>query len=132
MKITAANLIRWAGLAAMGAGILFIVIQAIHPLDIFPSVTTTQWAITHYLGVAMCLLGLFGMTGLYARQVEEAGWLGLAGYLLFSLFYALSLAFQFTEAFISPVVAGVARPFVEGLLGVATGHATGFDPRAPP
>jgi hypothetical protein len=75
MKPTAANLIRWAGLAAMLSGILFIVIQTIHPLDVLSSVTTTQWAIAHYVGIAMCFFGLLGMAGLYARQVEAAGWL---------------------------------------------------------
>jgi len=123
MKITAAKLIRWAGLSAMGSGIAFIVIQTIHPLDMLPSVTTTQWAITHYLGITMCLLGLFGLIGIYARQVEESGWLGLAGYLLFSLFYAFSMAFQFVEAFISPVAATVSPKFVESFLGIVTGHA---------
>ena len=121
MKITASNLIRWAGLAAMGAGILFIAIQAIHPLDILSSVTTARWAIVHYLGVAMCFFGLLGLAGLYARQVEEAGWLGLAGYLLFSLFWALTMAFQFIEAFISPVLATEAPQFVEGFLGIVAG-----------
>ena len=121
MKITASNLIRWAGLSAMGAGILFIAIQAIHPLDVLSSVTTARWAIVHYLGVAMCLFGLFGLVGLYARQVEEAGWLGLTGYLLFSLFWALTLAFQFIEAFISPVLATEAPKFVEGFLGIVIG-----------
>ena len=124
MKITASNLIRWAGLAAMGAGILFIAIQAIHPLDILSSVTTARWAIVHYLGVAMCFFGLLGLAGLYARQVEEAGWLGLAGYLLFSLFWALTMAFQFIEAFISPVLATEAPQFVEGFLGIVTGQAS--------
>src|SRR6185436_17616942 len=121
MKLTASNLIRWAGLAAMGAGVLFIAIQAIHPLDVLSSVTTARWAIVHVLGVAMCFLGLLGLVGLYARQVEEAGWLGLAGYLLFSLFWALTLAFQFIEAFISPVLAIEAPKFVEGFLGIVTG-----------
>src|SRR5512134_2822269 len=51
IKITASKLIRWAGLAAMGAGILYITIQAIHPLDVFSSVTTAQWKITHYLSI---------------------------------------------------------------------------------
>lgn len=124
MKITASNLIRWAGLAAMASGILYIVIQAIHPLDVLSSVTTAQWAIAHYVGVAMCLLGLLGMAGLYARQVEAAGWLGLVGYLLLSLFYALSLAFQFAEAFISPLLATTAPTFVAGLLGIANGRPT--------
>ena len=49
MKITASNLIRWAGLSAMVAGILFVVIQTIHPPDILSSVTTSRWAIVHYL-----------------------------------------------------------------------------------
>jgi hypothetical protein len=124
MKITASSLIRWAGLPAMVAGILFIAIQAIHPFDVLSSVTTARWAIVHYLGVAMCFFGLLGLAGLYARQVKEAGWLGLAGYLLFSLFWALSLAFQFIEAFISPVLATEAPQFVEGFLGIVTGQAS--------
>ena len=108
----------------MGAGLLFIVIQAIHPLDVLSSVTTDRWAIVHYLGIAMSFFGLLGITGIYARQVEEAGWLGLAGYLLLSLFWALTLAFQFVEAFISPVLATEAPQFVEGFLGIVTGHAS--------
>jgi len=120
MKITTSSVIRWAGLAAMGAGILYIAIQAIHPLDVLSSVTTPRWAIVHYMGVAMGLLGLLGIAGIYARQVEEAGWLGLVGYLLFSLFFALNLAFQFIEAFISPVLAAEAPRFVVSLLGVVT------------
>jgi hypothetical protein len=122
MKITAPKLIPWAGLAAMVAGILFVVIQPIHPPDVPASVTTAQWAIVHYLGVAMCLFGLLGLAGLYARQVEAAGWLGLAGYLLLSLFYALTMAFQFAEAFISPRLATEAPRFVEGFLGIFNGH----------
>jgi hypothetical protein len=117
----ASNLIRWAGLSAMGAGILFIAIQAIHPLDVLSSVSTARWAIVHYLGIAMAFFGLLGLVGLYARQVEEAGWLGLAGYLLFSLFWALTTAFQFVEAFISPVLPTEAPKFVEGFLGIITG-----------
>ena len=124
MKPTAASLIRWAGLSAMMAGILFVVIQPIHPPDVLSSVTTARWAIVHSLGIAMCLLGLLGLAGLYARQAEEAGWLGLAGYLLFSLFYALTLAFQFAEAFISPRLATEAPRFVEGFLGIPSGHAS--------
>jgi hypothetical protein len=120
MKITSSNVIRWAGLAAMGAGIIYIVIQPIHPLDVFSSVTTTQWVIVHYLSIVMDILAMLGIAGIYARQVEKSGWLGLAGYLLFSLFWTLSLAFHFIEAFIEPVVANVAPKFVEGLLGMVT------------
>lgn len=121
MKITASKAIRWSGLAAMVSGLIYVSIQPIHPTDILSSVTTTQWSIVHYLSLIMDFLGLFGIAGLYARQVEKANWLGLAGYLLFSLFYVLSLAFHFTEAFISPVLATEAPKFVAGLLGMVTG-----------
>lgn len=124
MKITSSKVIRWAGLAAMGSGILYIAIQAIHPLDVFSSVTTAQWAITHYLSIVMDILAMLGIAGLYARQVEKSGWLGLAGYLLFSGFWAFSVALHFIEAFISPVVATVAPKFVEGLLGMVAGNAS--------
>jgi len=122
MKITAPKLIRWAGLAAMVAGIIFVVIQPIHPLDVLSSVTTGQWAIIQSLKTAMCFFGLLGMAGLYARQVKEAGWLGLVGYLLFSFFFAHTLAFAFTEAFILPRLATEAPKFVESFLGIFNGH----------
>src|SRR5205807_2667101 len=88
--------------------------------------TTDRWAFVHYLGVAMCFLGLLGVAGIYARQVKETGWLGLGGYLLLSLFYALTLAFQFIEAFVSPRLATASPTFVEGLLGSADGARAGL------
>jgi len=124
MKPTASNLIRWAGLSAAAAGLLFIAMQIIHPADALASVTTARWAIVHYLGVGMCLLAMVGLTGLYARQAEKAGWLGLAGYLLFGLFFALTAPFQFIEAVLTPVLATAAPKFVEGWLGVVTAHAS--------
>jgi len=123
MKVTASNLIRWAGLSAMEAGIIFLVIQAIHPLDLLSSVTTTRWAITHSLAAAMSVFGLFGITGLYARQAHAAGWLGLAGYLLFSLWLVLILALTFFEVFILPLLATEAPTFAAGFLGIFTGSA---------
>lgn len=120
-KITSANLIRWAGLAAMVAGIIFAGIQPIHPPDFLQSVTTPAWAIITPLKTVMCLLFLLGIAGLYARQVEEAGWLGLAGYLLLSLCWALQTAFIFAEAFILPVLATAAPEFVKSYLGIVNG-----------
>jgi hypothetical protein len=124
MKVTGAMLIRWAGLAAMVAGVIFAGIQPIHPPDVLSSVTTGAWAIITPLKTAMCLLFLLGITGLYARQVQEAGWLGLAGFLLFGLSWALQTAFVFAEAFIMPPLATTAPRFVEGFLGIASGHAS--------
>src|SRR5829696_5270958 len=95
--------------------------QAIHPPDALSSVTTGAWALVHYLGVAMCLLNLLGITGIYARQADESGWTGLAGFLLFALMWALTAAFQFVEALILPLLATEAPQFVEGFLGISSG-----------
>ena len=124
MQPTTSGLIRWTGLAAMGAGIIFAVIQPIHPLDILSSVTTTPWVIIQSVKTVMCFLGLLGMVGLYSRQVKETGWLGLAGYLLFSLFYALTIAFAFAEALILPLLATQAPKFIDGFLGIINGAAS--------
>ena len=132
MKLTTAKLIRWAGLAAIAAGILFIVIQIIHPPDILSSISTARWTIVHVLGVAMCLFAMLGITGIYATQVEKAGWLGLAGYLLFGLFWALTLCFQFLEAFVSPVLVTEAPRVVQGFLGIVNNAPSEVDLRALP
>ena len=123
MKPTSSNLIRWAGLSAMAAGIIFVVVQMIHPSSILSSVTTDAWANVHFLSIAMCLFGLYGITGLYARQSDKAGWLGLVGYLLLSLWFAITAPFLFVEAFIEPLVATTAPKFVESLLALVNGSA---------
>lgn len=124
MKITASRLIRWAGFSAMLAGILFVLIQPIHPPDEIASVATSTWSTVHILTITMCLLGLVGITGIYARQVEKVGPVGLAGYIAFSLFLLLTTAWTFAEAFISPVLVTEAPRFVEGFLGIVSGHAS--------
>src|SRR5215218_827752 len=123
MKITASRLIRWAGLSALVAGLCFVVLGLLHPPNVLSSVTTTRWAIVHSLALAMSLFGLLGMMGLYSRQVKEAGWLGLAGFLLLSLWLVLILPFTFFEVFILPLLATEAPTFAEGFLGIFTGSA---------
>ena len=111
------NLIRWTGVSAMAAGMCFVVI-GLNPPNVLSSVTTTRWAITHSLAAAMSVFGLLGMTGLYARQVEAAGWPGLAGYLLWSLWLVLALPFTFFQAFILPLLATKAPALAEGFLAI--------------
>ena len=124
MKITASSLIRWAGLSALVAGICFVVLGLLHPPNVLSSVSTTRWTIVHSLAIAMSVFGLLGMIGLYARQVKEAGWLGLAGFLLLSFWLMLVLPFTFFEVFFLPVLATEAPTFAEGFLGILTGAAS--------
>ncbi len=119
--ITTPKLIRWAGLSAMVAGIFFVVVGLFHPPDVLSSVTTPRWAIVHSLASAMCFFWLLGITGLYARQVEETGWLGLAGFLLFGLWPVLTVPFTVAEVFVLPPLATDAPTFVESFLGIFNG-----------
>jgi hypothetical protein len=123
VKITASNLIRWAGLSAMVAGILFVVVGLLHPPETLQSVTTGAWALVHSLTIAVSFFGLLGIAGIYVRQAEEAGWLGLAGFLLFSLWLVLVTGFTFFEVLILPLLATDAPTFAEGFLGIFTGAA---------
>jgi len=127
MKTTASNLIRWAGLSAMIAGICYMLVGVFHPANVASSVITTQWVVVHYLACAMCFFGVLGMAGLYARQVKESGWLGLVGFVLLSLWFVLVMGFTFVEAFILPHVATAVPAFVEGWMGMLVGPASKFD-----
>ena len=117
MKLTTPKLIRWAGISAMVAGIFYMLVGMFHPLNDLASVTTTRWIIVHILATAMCFFVLIGLAGLYARQAEKSGWLGLAGFFLYSLSWVLTLGYTFAEVFILPLLATQAPAFVQGFLG---------------
>ncbi len=124
MKITAANLLRGAGLSAMVAGSIFAVVGLIHPPQIVSSVTTGTWTIVHVLTIAMSFFGLLGIAGIYATQVKGSGWFGLAGFLLLSLWFVLVTGFTFFEAFILPLVATDSPKFAESYLDNFTGSGS--------
>ena len=127
MKITTATLMRLAGFSAMMAGLCFIVIGMFHPVNIPSSVTTATWVIVHIFATALGFFGLFGLAGLYARQVEKAGWLGLAGFILFSAWMTLVCGFSFVEAFILPRLATEFPAYVIGFLGMFSGVPSAVD-----
>lgn len=124
MKITVSYLIRWSGLSAMAAGIIFAGIQPIHPPDVIASVTTNAFIIITSFKAIMSLFGIFGIAGLYARQVEETGWMGLAGYLLLTIFYAVQMCYSFAEPTILPLLVPVAPTFVTSVMQMASQSPT--------
>ena len=121
MSATNAKLYRVAGLCAAAAGLLFIIIQPIHPPDEVAHVGTATWQVVHALSLAMSVLGLVGITGLYLRQARETSAWGLVGYVLFAAFYVIAIGFQFTEEFILPAVAQESPALVESVLGIVSG-----------
>jgi hypothetical protein len=129
MKITTSNLLSWAGVLAMVAGTMYVLVGLLHTLVShnggLSSVTNNVWVLTHSLTIGVSFFGLLGIAGLYARQAERVGWFGLAGFLLFSLWLVLVPGFTFFEAFILPLLAIDAPTVAEGFLAIFTGSAGG-------
>lgn len=108
-------------MAALLDGIIFAGIQPIHPPDFLSSVTTEPWAVITAPKLIMCFLFLVGIAGISVRQMDKAGWLGLAGFAVFSLSWALQSGFVFAEVFILPILATASPAFVDSFLGVVNG-----------
>ncbi len=113
--------VRLAGLAALLAGVIFVAIQPGHPADVPASVSTTAWSIIQPIKFVMSILFLLGVTGLYARQVRESGWLGFAGFLSLFVSWALQAVFVFMGAFLLPNLVDLAPEFVASYLGIVSG-----------
>ncbi len=110
--MTSSNLIRWAGLSAVAAGVLLAVGGIIQAADDPASLATNSLAIANYLILGSVIVGLLGIFGLYARQVEEAGLLGLVGFLMLFVALVLFAGLAFFEAFFVPVLAAEAPEFL--------------------
>ena len=104
MTITPTTLTRAAGLAAVAAGLIFIGVQINHPFLDATSVVTTDVVVRDSLKVVMAVLALVGITGMYLRQVREAGVLGLIGYLLLGTCYLVILCTSFVAAYVLPTI----------------------------
>lgn len=115
-RVTASTLWRLAGLSAMLAGVCFVVMGMFHPVNVPEAVATPTWVNVHIFATALGFFGLFGMVGLYARQVEKSGLLGLAGFILFSIWFGLIMPFSFMEAFILPRLMTESPAFVSSFL----------------
>jgi len=119
-RISAAALMRLAGFSAMLAGVGIVVMGMFHPANEPASVNTSAWIIVHIFATSLGFFGVLGLAGLYARQVEKAGWMGLIGFLLFSAWLALVGMLSFVEAALLPTLASEFPPFVVGFLGMFT------------
>jgi hypothetical protein len=124
MKVTHANLFRWAGFSALLAGLCYVFVGLFHPVNAPASVTTTRWEVVHVIACAMSFFGVIGLAGLYARQGAKAGWLGFIGFIALSAWMVLIMGFSFVEAFVLPRIATSSPGFVQGWMGVFNGDAS--------
>jgi hypothetical protein len=139
LRMSSSNWIRWCGLAALGAGVLFLIgdlIIVVAGVDFHSagSQTTTSYASVFLLWLLAGALLLLGLVGLYARQSDATGVLGLVGFLAAFSGTVLVVGFFWYSLFITPLVAAEAPELHETigagwvLFGVATLRA-GVYPR---
>lgn len=127
MKVTGPGLIRAMGLVAILAGALFVLVQIIHPPETVEAVAGEAWPMVHYITFAMLALFVVGVIGIYARQVERVGWVGLIGFSTLMFGLLLNIAGAAIEAFVEPLLATSNPPFVNAFNAMVMGTAYDVD-----
>jgi hypothetical protein len=126
MTVTATTLFRATGVAAALAGFIFIGVQIGSPHLDGTNIATTNVVIRDTLKVFMAAFALAGITGMYLRQVNKIGALGLVGYAVFGVGYLSLLGTEFVAAFVLPSIAHSAPAYVSNAIAAATnGTVTG-------
>ena len=106
--MSSSQLIRWSGLAAMAAGVSLVIAELLSLLffgyDFSNTATTDTYTFySVWIMIAGLLLPL-GLVGLYARQLEASGLLGLVGFVVAFIGTVLVAGFFWTSAFITPLL----------------------------
>jgi hypothetical protein len=122
--MTQAKLFRGAAVAAVIAGLIFVLLQFIHPDDTLADVVTSTWKVVHVMTLVMAVLALVGVLGMYLRQVAETGVLGLTGVILYGCGFFIIFAFAFIETAVLPLVAETDPQFVEDVMALVAGADT--------
>jgi len=150
--MSSSDLIRWSGLAAVAGGVSLgiaeLVALSFFGYDFSQTATTSTYAFYSVLIMITGVLLPLGLVGLYVRQSEAAGPLGLGAFVVAFIGTVLVAGFFWSSAFVAPILAveapqlldvrslpGFFRSFIVFglgwlLFGVATLRA-GIYPRAP-
>jgi hypothetical protein len=121
MTITTTHLTRAAGLCAVVAGSLFIAVQINHPPLDLALVASPEWIIRQSMKVAMAVLALVGLGGMYLSNVERNGLVGLIGYVIFSAGFLMMLMVEVVALVVLPAIAATSPGYVTDILVVAMG-----------
>lgn len=99
------HLTRWSGGASMLGGALFAIGIALHPLRHGQAVNQSPYTTTIHVLIALALmLILFGLVGLYLRQAEQLGKVGLYSFILAFIGNLWTYGLIITEGFLWPAV----------------------------
>ena len=116
--MSSSDLFRWSGLAAMVGGLLFVVAELLNlptlNVETFSETATTMsFAIQQLAFLLGAVFVLLGLCGLYVRQSEAAGALGLIGFLVAFLGTVLIGGLGWAGTFVVPALADVAPEFLD-------------------
>src|ERR671917_589063 len=131
--MSSSDLIRWAGLAAILAGVLLVVADLLNLAIGFDedepfsaTATTGIYALQSWANLLAAVLLLIGLVGLYARQSEAAGLLGLGGFLVAFLGTALVTGLLWASLFIVPTLAVEVPEYLDHVEGPPPGFFLSF------
>jgi len=108
------NLVRLGGLATITAGVLLLILDVwglllellgAYPENFSEEALTISYTVQSALWLIGALLLLVAVVGLYARQSEAAGALGLTGFLAALIGTGLIVGMVWTNTFIPPALA---------------------------
>jgi hypothetical protein len=120
-------LIKISGSMLMLGGLLYMLIQLVHPADELASVTTSLYIAVAVMTSIMSILIFFGILGLYVNHSESMGVFGFVGFVIFDLFWLISMMFSFIEASVLPLLTQSATEFVVGMTGLFSSVAVSVD-----
>jgi hypothetical protein len=95
-------LIRWSGLTLVLAGALFGLFPFLHPNHDPGGFESFLWVPAHLMPNVGAIVALLGLTGVFARQLRAAGWLGVVAFVASIIGTASFVGGLMIEAFIIP------------------------------
>jgi hypothetical protein len=118
-------LLRWGGLSALLCGVIgiggeigFFFAVGQRPYSV--AAPTIQWLVLLLLMLASTILGMLGLTALYARQSQNAGRLGLISFVIAAIGTMMHFGHLWSATFVTPVLAAGAPNFLEAMLADTT------------
>jgi hypothetical protein len=108
--MSSSNLIRWSGLAALVGGVLIVISDVLNAV-FFPSEPGTEvmlsstWFIVQILGLVALAFITLGLVGMYTRQTQRAGILGLIAFVMTFSGMLMVFGLLWGEPFLGPLVA---------------------------
>lgn len=127
MTLSTTRLLSAAGVSAGLAGAIFVGVQINHPPADVAHVVTAEMAVRELAKTAMAVLAMAGVTGMFVRNRQRFGALGLVGYLLLMVGYLALFAVQTMVVTVLPTLARTDPEYVRDVLTAAMGNQPAGD-----